>query len=131
MNRRTLQPFRPFARITSMRKIITAAVVGLSTTALTLGLAGTAHAEQYEVDDPNDTSHGSDIVSLQVRNSAQDIYVRSYHDDLSEDPASGSGGAIFFDTDKSTIRERCGDAAISSITAAAAVSFKRRIGARS
>jgi hypothetical protein len=82
-----------------MRKIITAAVVGLSTTALALGLAGTAHAEQYEIDDPNDTSHGSDIVALQVRNSTQDIYVRTYHDDLREDPASGSGGAIFFDTD--------------------------------
>lgn len=81
-----------------MRKITTAAIA-VTTAALTLGLAGTAHAEQYGIDDPNDSPHGSDIVALQVKNGADDLFVRTYHDDLREDPQNGSGGAVFIDTD--------------------------------
>lgn len=82
-----------------MRKTFTTAAIALSTAALTLGLAGTAHAEGYDVDDPNDSPHGSDIESLQVRNGAEDLVVRTYHADLRDDPATGSGGAVFIDTD--------------------------------
>jgi hypothetical protein len=79
-----------------MRKIT---AVALATAALTVGLAGTAHAEQHEVNDPNDSPHGSDIESLQVRNGSKDLFVRTYHADLRAEPEHGSGGATFIDTD--------------------------------
>jgi hypothetical protein len=82
-----------------MRKNI--AAVALSTAALTLGLAGTAHAEQYGVDDPKDTFHGSDILALQVRNGQENLTVTTYHSNLVRSFKSGSGGAIYIDTDKS------------------------------
>ena len=83
-----------------MRKTI--AAVALSTAALTetLGIAGPAHAELYGIDDPRDTSHGSDIVSLQVRNGQENLSVTTTHVDLRRDPATGSGGAIYIDTDR-------------------------------
>jgi hypothetical protein len=82
-----------------MRKNI--AAVALSTAALTLGLAGAAHAEQYGVDDPQDTFHGSDILALQVRNGQENLTVKTYHSNLVRSYKSGSGGAIYIDTDKS------------------------------
>ena len=94
-----MQPFRSWMRMTSMRKISTAAVA-LSTAALTFGLAGTAHAEQYGIDDPSDTSHGSDVLAMTVRNGKANLNVITVHDDLRRAPSSGSGGAIFIDTEK-------------------------------
>jgi hypothetical protein len=82
-----------------MRKT-TAAAVALSTAALTLGLAGPAHAELYGIDDPQDTFHGSDIRALQIRNGQENLYVTTYHSDLRRDPATGSGGRIYVDTDR-------------------------------
>lgn len=79
--------------------------VALSTAALTLGLtvglAGAAHAEQYGIDDPQDTFHGSDILALQVRNRQENLIVTTYHSNLVRSYRSGSGGAIYIDTDKS------------------------------
>ena len=80
-----------------MRTAIAAAV--LTTAALTVGLAGAASAQQYGVDDPRDTSHGSDIRSLHVRHGAENVTVTTRHTDLRRDPATGSGGATFIDTD--------------------------------
>ncbi len=82
-----------------MRKTI--AALAASTAAVTLGLAGAANAEPYAVDDPRDTSHGSDIVALQVRNGLENLNVITTHVNLRRDPASGSGGAIYLDTDES------------------------------
>jgi len=80
-----------------MRKTTAAAVV-LSTAALTLGLAGPAHAELYGIDDPQDTFHGSDILALQVRNGQENLNVTTYHSNLRRDPATGSSGRIYIDT---------------------------------
>jgi hypothetical protein len=81
-----------------MRK--TTAAVALSTAALTLALAGTAHAEQYGVDDPQDTFHGSDVLALQVRNGQENLTVTTFHEGLHRNPATGSSGAIYVDTDR-------------------------------
>ncbi len=82
-----------------MRTSIASTAVALSAAALTVGLAGTAHAEQYGIDDPRETGHGSDILALQVRNADQNLHVVSYHQNLRKDPATGSGGRVFIDTD--------------------------------
>src|SRR5215218_2531749 len=95
-----MQPFRSWMRMTSMRKITAAAVV-LSTAALTFGLSNPAHAEQYGIDDPDDTSHGVDVLAMTVRNGKSNVNVTTVHDDLRRDPATGSGGSIFIDTVKS------------------------------
>jgi hypothetical protein len=78
----------------------TTTAVALSTAALTLGLAGSAHAELYGIDDPQDTNHGSDVVALQVRNGQDNLNVTTYHSNLRRDPASGSSGRIYVDTDR-------------------------------
>ena len=82
-----------------MRKTI--AAVALSTAALTLGVAGSAQAELYGVDDPQDTSHGSDVLALQVRNGEENLSVTTYHVNLRRDPATGSSVAVYIDTDRS------------------------------
>ena len=82
-----------------MRKNL--AAVALSTAALTLGLAGAADAEQYGVDDPQDTYHGSDILALQVRNGAENLTVTTFHDNLVRAPRSGQSGTTYIDTDRS------------------------------
>ena len=86
--------------MTSMRKI-TAAAVALSTAAITFGLSGTAHAEQYGIDDPDDTSHGVDVLAMTVRNGKANLNVITDHDDLRRAPATAAGGTIFIDTVKS------------------------------
>ena len=83
-----------------MRKTITSTAVALSAAALTVGLAGTAQAELYGIDDPQDTGHGSDILALQVKNGENNLHVVSIHENLRRDPATGSGGAVFIDTDQ-------------------------------
>lgn len=82
-----------------MRKTSTAAVA-LSTAALTLSLSGAAHAAQYAIDDPDDTTHGSDVLSMTVRNGKANINVITVHDDLRRSPSSGSGETIYIDTVK-------------------------------
>lgn len=82
-----------------MRKTITSTAVALSAAALTLGLAGTAHAELYGIDDPQDTSHGSDIKAIQVKNGKNNLHLVSIHENLRRAPATGSGGAVYVDTD--------------------------------
>jgi hypothetical protein len=83
-----------------MRKTTTAAAV-LSTAALTIALAGAAHAELYGIDDPQDTFHGSDIRALQVRNGQDNVTITTYHSDLHRDPATGSSGRFYVDTNRS------------------------------
>ncbi len=82
-----------------MRTSLTSTAVALSAAALTVGLAGTAHADRYGIDDPKETGHGSDILALQVRNADQNLHVVSFHENLRKDPATGSGGRIYIDTD--------------------------------
>jgi hypothetical protein len=82
-----------------MRKTIVAAVA-LSTAALTLGLAGPAQAELYGIDDPEDTFHGSDIRAVQIRNGQENLNVTTFHSNLRRDPATGSGGRVYVDTNR-------------------------------
>ena len=82
-----------------MRTSIASTAVALSAAALTVGLAGTAHAEQYGIDDPKETGHGSDILALQVRNADQNLHVVSYTRTCGRTPATGSGGRVYIDTD--------------------------------
>jgi hypothetical protein len=83
-----------------MRKTVTSTAVALSAAALTVGLAGAAHAELYGIDDPADTGHGSDVLALQVRNGTENVVVTTIHQNLRKDPSTGSGGVIYLDTDK-------------------------------
>lgn len=78
----------------------TTAAAALSAAALTLGIAGPAHAELYGIDDPRDTHHGSDVLSLSVRNGQENVAVTTQHVNLRRDPASGSSATIFVDTDR-------------------------------
>lgn len=82
-----------------MRKT-TAAVAALSSAALTLALAGPANAELYGIDDPQDTFHGSDVLALQVRNGQDDLVIQTTHANLRRDPATGSGGQFYVDTNR-------------------------------
>jgi hypothetical protein len=82
-----------------MRSTIATAAVALSAAALTVGLAGAAHAELFAIDDPSDTPHGSDILALQVRNGHEKVVVKTIHDNLRKAPKTGSGGVVYLDTD--------------------------------
>ena len=81
-----------------MHKTITT-VAALSVAALTLGIAAPANAASIVVKDPQDTHHGSDLRSVVVRNGERNVVVVTKHTNLRRDPASGSGGAVFIDTD--------------------------------
>ena len=81
-----------------MRTLTTTAA--LSAAALALLVAAPAHAEQYGVDDPQDTWHGSDIRALQVHNGEQDLTITTTHDNLVRRAASGSALTIYLDTDR-------------------------------
>lgn len=67
--------------------------------ALTLGLLGPASAESVVRTDPRDTTHGSDLLGVRVAHKARNLVVVARHHDLRRAPASGSGGAVFVDTD--------------------------------
>ena len=82
-----------------MRTTIASAAVALSAAALTVGIPGVAHAELYGIDDPQDTFHGSDVRSLSVKNGQQNLHVVTDHDGLRRDPATGSRGLVYVDTD--------------------------------
>ena len=50
-------------------------------------------------DKANDVHHGGDLRSVQVTNKAHNVWITIKTRDLVADPASGVGGAVFFDTD--------------------------------
>ena len=79
--------------------MIKTAAVAL-TALLSLGLAAPANAGRYGVDDPRDTSHGSDVLALQVRYGQRELVVKTVHVNLRRDPASGSNATIWIDTDR-------------------------------
>jgi hypothetical protein len=81
-----------------MRTPIAAAT--LAAAALPIVLAGPAHAELYGIDDPEDTHHGSDVLSLSVRNAGESIDVTTQHLGLRRDPDTGSAGRVYLDTDR-------------------------------
>src|SRR5215211_6438066 len=70
-----------------------------SVVALLAGLAGPADAAGIGVQDPADTGHGSDLRSVVVRNNANNLVVVTTHTDLRRSPTTGSGGAVYVDTD--------------------------------
>jgi hypothetical protein len=76
------------------------AAVALAAAALPIALAGPANAELYGVDDPVDTYHGSDVRSLSVRNGAENLNITTVHEGLRRDPATGSAGMFYVDTDR-------------------------------
>ena len=82
-----------------MRKTTTA-VAAMSAAAVTFALAGPASAELYGIDDPEDTFHGSDVRAVQIRNGQEYLAVTSVHSNLRRDPATGSAGRIYVDTDR-------------------------------
>ncbi|KAA1429228.1 hypothetical protein [Nocardioides antri] len=82
-----------------MRTTIASTAAALAA-GLVVGLGGPAHADLYGIDDPSDTAHGSDILALQVLNGGENVHVTTIHDNLRRDPATGSGGIIYVDTDK-------------------------------
>ncbi|WP_183099435.1 hypothetical protein [Nocardioides pelophilus] len=81
-----------------MNKIARIASVA-ATAALTLGLAGPAHAERYGIDDPSDTPHGSDLLAVDIQNRDHKLIVVTTHDNLRRAPSTGSGGLVYIDTD--------------------------------
>jgi len=81
-----------------MNKIVGIAAAA-ATAALTLGVTGSAHAERYGIDDPSDTSHGSDLLAVDIQNRDHKLVIVTTHDNLRRAPSSGSGGLVFIDTD--------------------------------
>ena len=71
----------------------------LSAAALTLGLAGPASAASIGVKDPQDTFHGSQVRAVQLINNDRNVVVVTSHTNLRRDPRTGSGGAVYLDTD--------------------------------
>ena len=82
-----------------MHKTIAGTAV-LSAAALTLGLAGPAHAASIGVKDPQDTFHGSDLRAVQLKNRVANVVVVTSHTNLRRDPRTGSSGAVYVDTDR-------------------------------
>lgn len=80
-----------------MRKIATtaAAIAG----ALALGVAGPASAASIGMKDPVDIYHGVDLKSVVVDHGV-DLKITTTHLGLRRDPRTGSGGAVYIDTDR-------------------------------
>lgn len=81
--------------------LITAALLTGLTSVVLVGNASPAHAEIFGVDDADDSPHGSDLFAVSVRNGVKKLKVTTTHDNLRRSPASGSGGAVYVDTDQS------------------------------
>lgn len=78
-----------------------ATTAALAVTALTLSLAAPANAASIGVKDPKDSHHGSDLRSVAVKHGNRNVVVVTTHTNLRRDPKSGSGGAVYLDTDRS------------------------------
>ena len=80
-------------------------VAGLAAAALTAAVAvlampaAPASAAAVAVSDDDDTTHGSDLLRMRVRHGEDQVQIRTTHADLQRDPASGSGGQVYIDTD--------------------------------
>jgi hypothetical protein len=83
-----------------MFKTIASTAAALSAAALTFGLAGTANADSIGVRDPQDTSHGSDLRAVHVKHGDFNVVVTTNHTNLRRDPATGSSGAVYVDTNR-------------------------------
>lgn len=75
------------------------ALASATAVAAVVSLAAPASAAAIGVRDADDTRHGSDLRSVVVRHTDRAVVVTTTHDDLRRDPASGSGGAVYLDTD--------------------------------
>jgi hypothetical protein len=71
----------------------------LSVAALTLTQLAPATADGVGVSDPADLQHGVDLRSVVVDHKANNLVVKTTHTNLREDFRTGSGGAVFIDTD--------------------------------
>lgn len=71
----------------------------LSVAALTLTQLAPASADGIGVRDPADLQHGVDLRSVVVDHKANNLVVTTTHTNLRETFRSGSGGAVFIDTD--------------------------------
>ena len=71
----------------------------LSAAALTLTQLAPATADGIGVADPADLHHGVDLRSVVVDHKANNLVVTTTHTNLRETFRSGSGGAVFIDTD--------------------------------
>jgi hypothetical protein len=97
----TLPPQVDTTRDEKTMRTILASTAALTAAALTLSLAGPASADSIGVRDPQDTSHGSDLRAVHLRNGNDNVVVTTNHTNLRPDPATGSGGAVYVDTDRS------------------------------
>jgi hypothetical protein len=80
-----------------MRKTLTGAAA--TAAALTLSLAAPATAESIGVKDPADIGHGVDLRAVHVVNGDTGLRIVLNHTNLRRDPKTGSGGAVYIDTD--------------------------------
>lgn len=80
------------------KSFITIAVLPAAATLVLTALAPATAASRW-VTDPHDIRHGVDLRAVQVRNSPDRVVVTTTHTDLRRDPATGSGGAVYLDTD--------------------------------
>ena len=71
----------------------------LSAAALTLTQLAPATADGIGVADPADLHHGVDLRSVVVDHKANNLVVTTTHTNLRESFRTGSGGAVFIDTD--------------------------------
>jgi hypothetical protein len=86
-------------KTTAGAAVTTTVTLGL-TLGLSLGIAGPTSAASIREQDPQDTSHGSDLRSVQVHNGQRNLVVVTRHTNLRRDPATGSAGAVYIDTDR-------------------------------
>jgi hypothetical protein len=76
--------------------------VSLTIAALALTQLAPANADSIGVTDPQDLGHGVDLRSVEVQHGGRNVVVTTTHADLVESFRSGSSGAVFYDTDRSS-----------------------------